>query len=119
MVLGLKRARRELRFATRDPRAIAGACRRDVAGFLADQGVSLPGSTTLEELGRLVEREFVVDAVPFVRSVRHARFGRPADAEEAARGARRELRVLRRQMRRELPAAARVRGAFSLRSLVV
>jgi transglutaminase-like putative cysteine protease len=119
IVLGLKRARRELRFATRDPRAIAGACRRDVAGFLADQGVSLPGSTTLEELGRLVEREFVVDAVPFVRSVRHARFGRPADAEEAARGARRELRVLRRQMRRELPAAARVRGAFSLRSLVV
>jgi len=118
-LLGLKRARRELRFVTRDPRVLAGACRRDVAGFLADQGVSLPWSTTLAELGRVVEREFVVDAAPFVRSASLARFGRPADAEEAARRARRELRVLRKQMRRELPAAARVRGAFSLRSLVV
>ena len=118
-LFGVKRARRELRFATRDPRVLAAGCRRDVAGFLADQGLSFPRSTTLAELGRVVEREFVVDAAPFVRAVSLARFGRPADAEEAARRARRELRVLRRQMRRELPAASRVRGAFSLRSLVV
>jgi transglutaminase-like putative cysteine protease len=117
--LALKRARRELRLSARDPRALAGACRRDVAGFLADQGVALPESTTLAELGRVVEREFVLDAAPFVRSVSLARFGRPDGAEEAARRARRELRLLRRQMRRELPVASRVRGALSPRSLLV
>jgi len=116
-LLAVKLGRRELRFATGDSRALASACRRDLVGFLADQRLGLSPSATLEEVGEIVEREFVVDAGPFVRSVSLARFGRPEEGERAARRARRELRTLRRQMRRELRLLDRIRGALSVRSL--
>jgi hypothetical protein len=116
-LLVLKRGRRELRYARADSRALASACRRDLVGFLADQRLGLSPSATLEEVAEIVEREFVVDAGPFARSVSLARFGRPEDGERAARRARRELRTLRRQMRRELRLLDRIRGALSVRSL--
>ncbi|MGH3041660.1 MAG: DUF3488 and transglutaminase-like domain-containing protein, partial [Gaiellaceae bacterium] len=40
-IVVLKAIRRSARFATRDPRALASACRKDVVGYLADQGVEL------------------------------------------------------------------------------
>ena len=118
-LLALKLVRRELRFVTHDPRVLAAACRRDLVGFLADQRLELPPSTTLTELGEVVEREFVVDAGPFVRNVARARFGRPEEAEQAVRRAQRELRTLRARMRGELGITSRVRGALSVRSLTV
>ena len=118
-LLVLKTVRRGLRFATRDPRALATACRRDLVAFLADQRVPVAPSATLAELGAVLEREFVVEAGHFVRHASAARFGPPGDADAAVRRARRELRLLRRQMRRELGLAGRVRGALSVRSLSV
>jgi protein-glutamine gamma-glutamyltransferase len=118
-IIGLKTIRRTLRFAGRDPRELAGACRRDLMAYLADQGVDVPPSATLAELGRLVERYFAVDAGPFVRAATIARFGRPGEAGAALARARRELRRVRRDMRHRINFTSRVRGAVSLRSLTV
>jgi protein-glutamine gamma-glutamyltransferase len=115
----LKAVRRSARFASRDPRTLASACRRDVVGFLADQGVELPPSATMPEIGAMLDRFYSIDARPFVRDVTLARFGPPERAGSALRGARRELRSIRRGLRRRLGYVSRLRGAASLRSLSV
>jgi transglutaminase-like putative cysteine protease len=115
----LKAIRRSARFASRDPRGLAGACRRDVVGFLADQGVELPSSATMPEIGAMLNRFYSIDAEPFVRDVTLARFGPPEQAGGALRRARRELRTIRRGLRRRLGYLSRLRGAASLRSLSV
>jgi protein-glutamine gamma-glutamyltransferase len=119
VVIGLKTVRRTLRFTGRDPRELAGACRRDLMAYLADQGMDVPESATLPELGELVERYFAVDAGPFVRAATIARFGPPDQARVELVRARRELRRVRRDMRNRLNVTSRVRGALSLRSLAV
>jgi transglutaminase-like putative cysteine protease len=119
VVLILKAVRRSARFASRDPRALASACRRDVVGFLADQGVDVPPSATMPEIGATLDRFYSVDASSFVRDVTLARFGPPAQAGEALRRARRDLREIRRGLRQRLGAVSRVRGALSLRSLTI
>ena len=111
--------RRRLRFLAREPRALAAACRRDLVGFLVDQGLDPPSSATLAELGEFVEARFVANARPFVRATTAARFGRPSETREAMRRARRELKTLRSRIGRQLSFRQRVRGALSLRSLAV
>jgi len=118
-IVVLKAIRRSARFATRDPRALASACRKDVVGFLADQGVELEPSATLPEIGAMLARFYSIDADRFVRDATVARFGPPAQAGEALRRARHELRQIRRGLRRRLGVVSRVRGAASLRSLSV
>ena len=117
VLAALKLALRRSRFLTRDPRRLAGACRRDLRDFLLDQGLDVPASATLRELAELVEDEFRVGAGAFGLHASAARFGPRAGAGEAARAMRRELRVLRRGMRRELSRPERLRGLLSLRSL--
>jgi hypothetical protein len=118
-VLVLKAIRRSARFATRDPRALASACRRDIVGFLADQGVDLPPGATMPEIGAILQRFYSIDATPFVRDVTVARFGPPERAGEALGRARRDLRQLRRSLRARLGVGSRARGAVSLRSLSI
>jgi transglutaminase-like putative cysteine protease len=118
-IVAFKALRRSARFATRDPRALASACRKDVVGYLADQGVEISPSATLPEIGDTLERYYAVSADPFVRDLTVARFGPPSEAPGALRRARRELRELRRNLRRRLGLVSRVRGAASLRSLSV
>jgi hypothetical protein len=105
------------RFVTRDPRRLAGACRRELRDFLLDQGVQVPPSATLQELAALVEDEFGVEARAFGLHATAARFAPAVGAGEAARAMRRDLRALRRSLRRELTRGERVRGLLSLRSL--
>lgn len=118
-LLVVKAVRRSARFATRDPRALAGACRRDVVAFLADQGIELPQSATMAEIGATLQRFYAVDASPFVKDVTLARYGPPAQAAAALRRARRHLRIVRRSLRQRLGVVSRARGALSLRSLSV
>ena len=117
LLVGLKALRRELRFLGRDPRRVATACRRDLVAFLSDQRFSFQPSATLTEVGDAVERAYRVNATPFVRAATAARFGPPDSAADAARRARRELRSLERQIRKELGLGSRARGLLSLRSL--
>lgn len=105
------------RFLTRDPRRLAGACRRELRDFLLDQGVEVPRSVTLQELAELVEAEFRIEARAFGLHATAARFAPPVGAREAAGAMRRDLRALRRALRRELSRGERVRGLLSLRSL--
>ena len=114
-----KAVRRRLRFFTKDAREVAAACRRDLVGFVADQGLEAPPSATLTEIGALVARSYYVDPEPFVRAVTQARYGPPTEMGRAAPRARRELRHLRRLISGQLTFGRRVRGALSLRSLTV
>ncbi|HXV34893.1 MAG TPA: transglutaminaseTgpA domain-containing protein [Gaiellaceae bacterium] len=118
-LLLVKALRRSARFATRDPRELAGACRRDLAAYLADQGVDVPASATMPDLGVLLQRFYSVDASSFCRDVTLARFGPPDEAREALRRARRDLREIRGGLRERLGPVSRIRGALSIRSLSV
>jgi transglutaminase-like putative cysteine protease len=116
-IAGTKLALRRARYATRDPRRLAGACRRELAEYLLDQHIEGARSATLHELGALVRHELAVDPDAFVAAATAARFGPPAGSGAAARVARRELRVLLKTIRRRLNTRDRVRGLLSLRSL--
>ena len=117
VVIVAKLALRRSRYLTRDPRRLAGACRKELRDVLLDQQVEVPPSATVRELAELVSAEFGVQAAEFGLHADAARFG-PADgAREAARATRRDLRRLRRGLRRELTRFERVRGLLSLRSL--
>lgn len=105
------------RYVTRDPRRVAAACRLELAAFLLDQHLEGVRSATLHELGALVEHELGADAQAFVAAATAARFGPPGSSARAAREARRELRLLLRDIRHRLNAHSRVRGLLSLRSL--
>jgi hypothetical protein len=118
-VIGLKALLRAVRFAVRDPRALASACRKDLVGYLADQGYELPQSATLADVGEALDRYYAVDADSFVRWATVARFARPSESQDAVDRARRELRRVRRDLKHQLSATSRFRGAISLRSITV
>jgi hypothetical protein len=117
LVLG-KLALRRSRYLTRDPRRLAGAYRQELVDFLADQRVVVPPSATLDELRALVATKTGVDARRLVESLGLARFGPASAAAAAAKRARGELRLVRRRLRRSLSAGERLRGTFSVRSLL-
>ena len=117
LLVAAKLVVRGSRFLTRDPRRLAGACRKELRDFLLDQGLEVPQSATLRELAALVEEEFAVEAQAFGLHATAARFAPRTGAREAARAMRRDLRTLRRGLRRQLSRGERVRGLLSLRSL--
>ena len=105
------------RYVTRDPRRVAAACRAELVDFLADQGVQVGRDVTLAELGQTLIADLRVDAREFVAAAGAARFAPPEEALAAARLARRELRTLRRRIRKRLRVIDRARGLVSVRSL--
>jgi hypothetical protein len=113
----LKLALRRARYLTRDPRRVAGACRRELTEFLADQRVDVNGSATFAELGEVLRDQAGIDPSSFVQAAQLARYG-PDDASgEAARRSRRELRRVLKRLRGRMSAWDRARGLVSLRSL--
>ena len=87
-----KLVRRRSRYLTRDPRRLAGAARRELVDFLADQGIAVSASATPEELHQLVRAELGGDGRRVRPRAREARFGPPEASAAAATSARRELR---------------------------
>lgn len=116
-IIVAKQLLRRGRFLTRNPRRIASACRRELADFLVDQGIKVAPSSTLPELGAVLDTELSVDARRFAAAATAARFAPPADADAAAARARAELRTLERAIRNRLSVPERLRGLLSLRSL--
>ncbi len=114
-----KLALRRSRYLTRDPRRLGSACRRELVEYLLDQGVDVPPSAPLGELQALVKAGTGIDPRVLVEALGVARFGPLTAAPAAAQRARRELRAVRRRLRRSVPFGARLRGLFSLRSLLV
>jgi transglutaminase-like putative cysteine protease len=113
----LKLVRRHLRYLTRDPRRLAGAVRLDLVDYLVDQRVRVSSSATPADLGRELEQGVGVAGDRLADALAAARYGPEAEAETAVRRARRELREVRRALRRRLGTRARLRGLISLRSL--
>jgi len=117
LIAGAKLVVRRSRYASRDPRRIARACRQELIDFLRDQRLEpLPGST-LAEVAETLDEQLSVSAREFVSAATAARFAPLAVARVEARRARRELRGLLRAIRRHLTAGERARGLLSLRSL--
>ncbi len=116
-VVLLKLGRRKLRYLTRDPRRIAVACARELADFVHDQRVPAARAATFRELGGTVKDGLGVDASNFAEAATAARYGPPEGARQAAGSARKELRELKRGLRRSLGKYDRVRGLLSVRSL--
>ena len=114
-----KIVRRRGRYLTKDPRRLASAYRRELVEFLADQRIDVPRSATLSELQALVRAETGVETRRLVQSLGLARFGPLGAAPRAARVARAELRAVKRRLRGALSVGHRMRGTFSLRSLLV
>jgi hypothetical protein len=112
----LKFARRRLRYLTRNPRRVAAACARELSEFLLDQRFLVRPGASFGELERAIDDRLAVDATSFTRAADAARFGPPATAHAAASQARRELRELKRRLRRQLFVLDRARGLVSLRS---
>jgi transglutaminase-like putative cysteine protease len=117
LVIAAKLVVRRSRYLTRDPRRLAGACRKELRDVLLDQQVEVPPSATLRELAELVRAEFGIEAAAFALHADAARFGPANGAREAARATRRDLRGLRRGLRLELTRSERFRGLVSVRSL--
>jgi protein-glutamine gamma-glutamyltransferase len=117
LIAGAKLAVRRSRYASRDPRRIARACRQELIDFLRDQRLEpLPGAT-LAEVAETLDEQLAVSAREFVSAATAARFAPLAVARVEARRARRELRGVLRAIRRHLTAGERARGLLSLRSL--
>jgi transglutaminase-like putative cysteine protease len=106
------------RFLTADPRSIATACRRELVGYLLDVGITIPRNLGFAELGAVVKKRTGVDSARLVESMGLARFGPPTASAAAAREAKSELRAVRRRLRQAIPFGRRVKGLFSLRSLL-
>ena len=77
LVVAIKLLVRRGRYLTRDPRRLAGACRRELADYLADQRVAIPSSATPHELAAIVGKDFSVDARPFAEALAGGRSARP------------------------------------------
>jgi transglutaminase-like putative cysteine protease len=113
----LKLVRRHARYLTNDPRRLAGAVRLDLVDYLVDQRVKVSSSATPAELATELQRGIGVDGDRLAEALAVARYGPEAQAAEGAKNARRELRSIRRRMRRHLGTGTRLRGLISLRSL--
>ena len=92
--------------------------RQELVDFLADQRFDVPPSATHDELRELVVARMGVDPRRLVESLGLARFGPASAASAAAKRARGELRLVRRRLRKSLSTGERLRGAFSVRSLL-
>jgi len=112
-----KTGKRRARYLTSDPRRLAFAVRAELVDYLADQSVGMSPSATPAELGAGIRDSLRVDADRLAGALGAARFGPADEAEEAARVARQELRLVLRAIRSRLSSQARLRGLVSLRSL--
>jgi transglutaminase-like putative cysteine protease len=117
VIVLLKLGRRKVRYLTHDPRRVAVACARELAEFLQDQRVPAAEAATFRELGVTVAERLGVDASSFAQAATAARYGPPEGARQAAGSTRKELRDLKRRLRKSLARSDRARGLLSVRSL--
>jgi hypothetical protein len=116
-IAGAKLVLRRSRYASRDPRRIARACRKELIDFLRDQRLEPMPGATLAEVGETLDEQLGVSARRFVDAATAARFAPLGAAKTEARRARRELRGVLGEIRRRLTKGERARGLLSLRSL--
>jgi transglutaminase-like putative cysteine protease len=104
------------RYLRRGPRAQAAAAYHELSTFLGDQGVPSQSSRTFEELARELDRVYGVDGVAFAQAASRARYGPDRGARSAEHEMRRELRGVKRNLRRQLTWRERATGSLRLRA---
>jgi transglutaminase-like putative cysteine protease len=117
-VLVLKAAAVRWRYLRRGPRARAAAAHHDLITFVADQGVAVRPDDTFEELAERIQITFGVDAAAFADHATRARYAPLPVAAREGRSLQRELRAVKRDLRKRLTARERITGALRLRSLL-
>ena len=117
-VLVLKAVSVRWRYLRRGPRAQAGAAYHDLVTFVGDQGLEVRPEDTFEELAQRIEATFGVDASAFAASATRARYAPMPLAAPEGRVLHRELRAVKRSVRRRLTTRERATGALRLRSLL-
>jgi protein-glutamine gamma-glutamyltransferase len=117
-VLALKAASVRWRYLRRGPRAHAAAAYHDLLTFVSDQGLEVRPDDTIDDLAKRVQQTFGVDAAAFAHSATRARYAPLPLAEREARLLRRELRAVKRDVRKRLTARERATGALRLRSVL-
>lgn len=106
------------RYLRRGPRGQASAAYHELSTYLGDQGVAVPANATFEELARIVDATWGVDASELAAAGSAARYAPPATALAAGRRVRPALRRIRREMRASLSLRDRAMGALRLRSML-
>jgi hypothetical protein len=104
------------RYLRRGPRAVAAAGFHELATFAGDQGMDVSSNLTFEDLAGRLGRAYGVDASGFAECASAARYAPMADALPAARAVRRQVRSVKRGMRRTLTRRERATGALRLRT---
>jgi len=106
------------RYLRRGPRGQASAAYHELATYIGDQGVRVNANATFEELARLVEHTWGVDAAPLATAGSAARYAPPAIADRAGRDVRPALRRTRRDLRKSIDLRDRAIGSLRLRSML-
>ncbi len=106
------------RYLRRGPRGQASAAYHELATYIGDQGVRVNANATFEELARLVEQTWGVDASPLAKAGSAARYAPPAIADRAGHEVRPALRRIRRDLRKSIDLRDRAMGSLRLRSML-
>ena len=106
------------RYLRRGPRGQASAAYHELATYIGDQGVAAPANATFEELARLVETTWGVDASALAAAGSAARYAPPRIATRAGTEVRPALRRIRRDLRGSIDLRDRLVGALRLRSML-
>jgi transglutaminase-like putative cysteine protease len=106
------------RWLRRGPRGQASAAYHELATYIGDQGVSLGANATFEDLARVLDHTWAVDATALAAAGSAARYAPPALAAAAGHEIRPALRRVRHELRDAIDLRDRLTGALRLRSML-
>jgi hypothetical protein len=106
------------RWLRRGPRGQASAAYHELATYIGDQGVSLGANATFEDLARVLDHTWAVDASALAAAGSAARYAPPRVAAAAGHEIRPALRRVRHELREAIDLRDRLTGALRLRSML-
>jgi transglutaminase-like putative cysteine protease len=106
------------RWLRRGPRGQASAAYHELATYIGDQGVSLGANATFEDLARILDHTWAVDASALAAAGSAARYAPPRLAAAAGHEIRPALRRVRHELRKSIDLRDRMTGALRLRSML-
>jgi protein-glutamine gamma-glutamyltransferase len=118
VLAAVKLAAVKWRYLRRGPRGQASAAYHELSTYMGDQGVAVPANATFEELARILDQTWGVDATDLATAGSAARYAPPGVARLAGRQVRPALRRIRRELRSTLGLRERAVGALRLRSML-
>ncbi|HET7378569.1 MAG TPA: transglutaminase domain-containing protein, partial [Gaiellales bacterium] len=106
------------RWLRRGPRGQASAAYHELATYIGDQGVNLAANATFEDLARVLDHTWAIDASALAAAGSAARYAPPRVAAAAGHEIRPALRRVRHELREAIDLRDRLTGALRLRSML-